>query len=327
MDVACISSMTIESARVDNGQNIRNTEKSTKYNRNPSVEELNAIRKVDVYNNYNDWSIVINRGESPLGNSLGDRFFYDSDEYMKNYFDGKISVKDVCDYFDKCCDLMTEYQSYVEIPSTITDERKAEIVGYVYSLLAYKSTMDGANVCYQKGEELNQNYSNNIKDFAYYDSEIYYKWKDFNQELIKRAESKTFELSGKEFKQEDYINKYPNNGFNLEWSLIFLTTNRVASMVDVHDEPPRNFKLFYKENAYISERNEVTSEYIFWSEEKCQRDKSTIDSNQDDKKIRRSDFWNNILLFETWYGLKNMDYLKYKLLSCKQKDLKYHYRQ
>lgn len=315
MDVNGIGTMTLESVKAENSRNMQNREKNSKYNSKPSMEELNAICKVDVYNNYNDWGIVVNRGESPLGNSLGDRFFYDSDEYMKNYFDGKISVKDVCDYFDKCCDLMTEYQSYVEIPSTITDERRAEIVGYVYSLFAYKSTTEGVKFCYQKGEELNKNYSNDIKDFAFYDSEVYYKWKEFNQEIIERAESKTFELSGKKFKQDDYTNKYPNNGFNLQWSLIFLTTNRVASMIDVNEEPPSNFKLFYKENAYISEKNEVTSEYIFWSKEKCQRDKSTLDSNLDDKKIRRSDFWNNILLFETWYGQKNMDYLKYKLFK------------
>ena len=124
MDVNGIGTMTLESVKAENSRNMQNRETNSKYNSKPSMEELNAIRKVDVYNNYNDWGIVVNRGESPLGNSLGDRFFYDSDEYMKNYFDGKISVKDVCDYFDKCCDLMTEYQSYVEIPSTIKEELK-----------------------------------------------------------------------------------------------------------------------------------------------------------------------------------------------------------
>ncbi len=305
-----------------------------------SEEERNAIFKVDIYNNYNDWNVVVSRGPAIMANSLGDRIFEDSSKLMREYYAGDKNSDDVIEYMDKCCDLMIEYQTYVSKDNILSNDDKESIIGTLRNLFSYCSTIAGVGYCNKQGVELNKQYENQSEDFAYYDSDAYYNWKDLGKVLEDAAYKTSSRIIGYKMNFEKYRSIYPDNGFNLEWSYSNALGSRVACIKDNSLEPPKGFKMFFKDNPYLKNNSLngiINSPLIIWKNGTAKELSIPLvisgagKADHSDGVMRLSSikeissswnscsaFFDNFLIFQKTYGVKYYDLHK-KILHA-QKD-------
>ncbi|MCR4831653.1 MAG: hypothetical protein K5883_09410 [Pseudobutyrivibrio sp.] len=173
----------------------------------------------------------------------------DGSDVFCDYYSGKITRSDLTNFMRKSCDLLIEYNTYCTEDKNLSDSAKEEIIGAVYDMFSDINSRCAVYHCEQEGKSYNSKYNNDL--YAYYDSEIYYDWKDVSQLLLDSATNICSDVLGYTADIESYKGRaYANNSFNLEWSFNNQSTKRIASFVDTTVEPPHNFRFFYKQCAY-----------------------------------------------------------------------------
>lgn len=311
------------------------------YKNDYSEAERNAIFNVDLYNNYNDWNIVVNRGPAVMANSLGDRIFEDSSKIIQEYFEGEKTAEDVEKFMSKCCDLMIEYQTYVTSENSLSDSDKEEIVGAIYSLFSFRNTVQGVAYCSKLGNELNKQYESNDTNYVYYDADVYYNWKQLSQKLTSSANKVVDDVLGYEINIIKHSKKYPDNGFNLQWNFDAALGKQVASLLDTDIEPPKGFKFLFKDMSRADNMTDglmIHCPLRIWSGDLV--DELTISlslpkagdadylggfmnleelQNKYNFSNKEYDFLKNIQVFTRLYGVKNYDSLRNTLKAVQNK--------
>lgn len=323
-----ISSIKLSSQNTNyqNDIDCKVTNKTKIPNRNYSRDEYTAIWKEDIYNNYTNWDAVVYMGESPLANSLACRIQEDTESVFMDFYDGKICESDVKNYMKKACDLLIEYSSYCTPEKEITNYEKEETIGGVYEIFEHMNTLAAVYSCEKTGKEYSKQYGNG-NSFVYYDSDIYFKWKNFSKTLEESAEEIGQYILDENVDFSKYLGRiYGVNDFNLEWSFQN-HEKRLSTMLDCTFEPPQNFKFFYKfTEGNNNNSSKCDCNLIMWLNKEKIETKVPLNmptagvlSREGEQTLLGryskllsndmtiSNFLNNIRIFTPYYGIRYYD--------------------
>ncbi len=216
------------------------------------------------YENYVDCRIVTGMPKSVFGDQFGYDMQDEIGDCMADFYAGKISQDDVRAFFEKCCSSMRSYRTQRNQTTGMNPEANRQIVGEVYEVFAKENQRAARHANYQEGEALNSKYGGKRLDWVYYNSDYYYKCVDGNNMLrgILSDFAEQWELPALDPDEIEANSRLTLDGgfdFNSGWNFEFRNQAGIASMADESVEPPRDFKLFYKENfsmdmVYSSEK-------------------------------------------------------------------------
>lgn len=182
---------------------------------------------------------------------------------MQKYSGGEISKEELKDIFDECCDMYLDMLNQTGVNSD-TDISKEKAVMYTYGIFQYYNCMCSVDKCISMAREIAKDYGYTGKereDFVYYDADIYYEHKE-NKETLTDFVGNMFSTYGLDkLNVEDKIkeaedNSYKANGgitFHGQWSIGYARNGlNICSMTQINDEPPKGFKMFYKQKQNAS---------------------------------------------------------------------------
>ena len=220
-----------------------------------SVEMAEKINKImcECYPNYQ-----VVKG-MPQGGVFADQFGYDmqNDIYycMTDYYAGKISESDVKDYLEECCVSMRIYRTQKCQTSGHNVEDNQQIVGQVYEIFAKMNARAARNANYEEGLAENKAYGGRSDDWVYYNSDYYYQCEE-TKELLQQATlyvTDKWEIPAIDTEEIEKNTGYTLDGgldFNSGWNWQYRNQRGIGSMEDESVEPPKDFKLFYKQNSF-----------------------------------------------------------------------------
>ena len=220
-----------------------------------SVEMAEKINEImcECYPNYQ-----VVKG-MPQGGVFADQFGYDmqNDIYycMTDYYAGKISESDVKDYLEECCVSMRIYRTQKCQTSGHNVEDNQQIVGQVYEIFAKMNARAARNANYEEGLAENKAYGGRSDDWVYYNSDYYYQCEE-TKELLQQATlyvTDKWEIPAIDTEEIEKNTGYTLDGgldFNSGWNWQYRNQRGIGSMEDESVEPPKDFKLFYKQNSF-----------------------------------------------------------------------------
>ena len=224
-----------------------------------SLETAEKINKImcECYPNYQ-----VVKGMPP-GGVFADQYGYDmqNDIYycMTDYYAGKISESDVKDYLEECCVSMRIYRTQKCQTSGHNVEDNQQIVGQVYEIFAKMNAIAARNANYEEGLAENQAYGGRSDDWVYYNSDYYYQCEETKDFLRQAALYVTdqWEIPAIDAEEIEKNTGYTLDGgldFNSGWNWMYRNQTGRGSMEDESVEPPKDFKLFYKEDSSAAEK-------------------------------------------------------------------------
>ena len=190
---------------------------------------------------------------------FADQFGYDmqNDIYycMTDYYAGKISESDVKDYLEECCVSMRIYRTQKCQTSGHNVEDNQQIVGQVYEIFAKMNARAAGNANYEEGLAENQKYGGRSDDWVYYNSDYYYQCEE-TKELLQQAAlyvTDKWEIPAIDTEEIEKNTGYTLDGgldFNSGWNWEYRNQMANGSMEDESVAPPKDFKLFFKQNSF-----------------------------------------------------------------------------
>lgn len=195
----------------------------------------------------------------PQGGVFTDRFGHDmqNDIYhcMTDFYAGKISQSDVKDYLEECCVSMRIYRTQQCQTSGHNIEDNQQIVGQVYEIFAKMNARAARHANYEEGLAENQAYGGRSDDWVYYNSDYYYQCEE-TKELLQQAAlyvTDKWEIPAIDTEEIEKNTAYTLDGgldFNSGWNWEYRNQVANGSMEDESVVPPKDFKLFFKQNSF-----------------------------------------------------------------------------
>ncbi len=197
----------------------------------------------------------------PQGGVFTDQFGHDmqNDIYhcMTDFYAGKISESDVKDYLEECCVSMRIYRTQQRQTSGYNEADNQQIVGQVYEIFAKMNAIAARNANYEEGLAENQTYGRRSDDWVYYNSDYYYQCEE-TKELLQLAAlyvTDKWEIPAIDAEEIEKNTGYIVDGgldFNSGWNWEYRNQTGRGSIEDESVAPPKDFKLFYKEDSSAS---------------------------------------------------------------------------
>ena len=205
------------------------------------------------YENYDNYQLVTGMPKSVFGDQFGYDMQDEIGECMRDFYAGKLSRDEVREFFEKCCSSMRSYRTQRHQTTGTNPEANRQIVGQVYEIFAKENQRAAYLANYYEGEALNSKYGGKKSDWVYYNSDYHYKCVDGNKMLREIMSNfvDQWELPAIDPDEIEANSRFTLDGgfdFNSGWNFEFRNQAGRASIADESVEPPRDFKLFYKEN-------------------------------------------------------------------------------
>lgn len=215
------------------------------FERAKQVDELLC----DVYPNY--------KARATMPKSVfGDQFGYDMQKQigncMSDFYSGKKSQCEVQEFFEECCKSMRIYRTQQCQTNGNNIDDNAQIVSQIYEVFAKENQRAVRNANYNEGLSINNKYGGRPNDCVYYNSDYYYRCEDTKETLRgftqKVAEGwKLSEIDTQEIEDNSKLTLDGGFDFNSGWNWLYRNQVGRASLETENFVPPRDFKLFYKE--------------------------------------------------------------------------------
>ncbi|MBD5507835.1 MAG: hypothetical protein HDR05_07265 [Lachnospiraceae bacterium] len=216
-----------------------------------TAEKINEIM-CECYPNY---QVVKGMPQSVFADPFGYDMQNDIYYCMTDYYAGKISESDVKDYLEECCVSMRIYRTQKCQTSGHNVEDNQQIVGQVYEIFAKMNARAGGNANYEEGLAENQKYGGRSDDWVYYNSDYYYQCEETKDFLRQAALYVTdqWEIPAIDAEEIEKNTGYTLDGgldFNSGWNWEYRNQMANGSMEDESVAPPKDFKLFFKQNSF-----------------------------------------------------------------------------
>ena len=219
-----------------------------------SLETAEKINKImcECYPNY---QVVKGMPQSVFADQFGYDMQNDIYYCMTDYYAGKISESDVKDYLEECCVSMRIYRTQKCQTSGHNVEDNQQIVGQVYEIFAKMNARAAGNANYEEGLAENQAYGGRSDDWVYYNSDYYYQCEE-TKELLQQAAlyvTDKWEIPAIDTEEIEKNTGYTLDGgldFNSGWNWEYRNQMANGSMEDEAVVPPKDFKLFFKQNSF-----------------------------------------------------------------------------
>lgn len=190
---------------------------------------------------------------------FGDKFGHNMQDSIYNcmtdFYAGKISESDVKGYLEVCCVSMRIYQTQQCHTSGYNETDNQQIVGQVYEVFAKMNARAALNANYEEGLAENQANGGGKNDWIYYNSDYYYQCEE-TKELLREAAgyvTDQWEIPAIDPEEIEKNTAYTLDGkldFNSCWNWEYRNQVGRGSMEDESAVPPKDFKLFFKENSF-----------------------------------------------------------------------------
>lgn len=215
------------------------------FERAKQVDELLC----DVYPNY--------RARASMPKSVfGDQFGYDMQKQigncMSDFYSGKKSQCEVQEFFEECCKSMRTYRTQQCQTNGNNINDNTQIVSEIYEIFAKENQRAARNANYNEGLPLNDKYGGKTDDWVYYNSDYYYMCEE-SKEMLRVFTQKVVEawelpvIDTQSIEDNSIFTVDGGFDFNSGWNWLYRNQVGRASLETENFEPPRDFKLFYKE--------------------------------------------------------------------------------
>lgn len=215
------------------------------FERAKQVDELLC----DVYPNY--------KARASMPKSVfGDQFGYDMQKQigncMSDFYSGKKSQCEVQEFFEECCKSMRIYRTQQCQTNGNNIDDNTQIVSEIYEIFAKENQRAARNANYNEGLPLNDKYGGKTDDWVYYNSDYYYMCED-SKEMLRGFTQKVAEawelpvIDTQEIEDNSIFTVDGGFDFNSGWNWLYRNQVGRASLETENFVPPRDFKLFYKE--------------------------------------------------------------------------------
>lgn len=188
---------------------------------------------------------------------FGDQFGYDMQkkitDCMKDYYEGKISQRDVHNYLEECCISMQRYRAGQGQTSGNDAMDKKQIISEVYEIFAKENARSAQNANYKEGAALNETYDGRKDDWVYYNSDYHYQCEEMKQVLQKAVSDMTAkweipDIDTEEIEKNSDLTLDGGFDFNSTWNFTYRNQVGRGSIADESLLSPKNFKFFFKES-------------------------------------------------------------------------------
>lgn len=182
-------------------------------------------------------------------------------EMYDGYYAGTISVEEVKDKFHSIVEAVWEFDDKEGIASKEDKEHYGKIVADVNYFFRFYAVWTASNINHAEGKQIANQYGQpGNRNFLYYNSDYYYQSKEVTDTVFQAA-TKLTEDAGTVLHTKDLQVKYDYfQNFNTAWMRWARYEARMGDMIDPNIEPPRGFKLLYKEFRYTPEEAKAMSE-------------------------------------------------------------------
>lgn len=190
---------------------------------------------------------------------FGDQFGYDMNKKITNcmadFYAGKISQKEVENFFEECYTSMEIYRKQQRQTSGNDIADKQQIVSELYERFAKENARAARVANFNEGKALNVKYGGRNDDGVYYNSDYYYQCEEVREGLRKVVEKMANRLEipaidTEEIEKNSDLTVDGGFDFNSGWNFSYRNQVGRASIEDESMVPPKNFKFFYKENSF-----------------------------------------------------------------------------
>ncbi len=214
----------------------------------PIAQQLEYLRlHGDRFSNYESYS-----GHNKVSEEI--RKMYEG------YYAGTVSIEEVKDKFHSIVEAVREFDDEEGIASKEDMEHYGKIVSDVNYIFRFYSVWTAANNNHAEGKKIANQYGlPGNRNFLYYNSDYYYQSKEVTDAVLQAA-TKLTEDAGTVLNTKGPQVKYDYfQNFNTAWMRWARYESRMGDMIDPNMEPPRGFKLLYKEFRYTPEEANAMS--------------------------------------------------------------------
>lgn len=218
--------------------------------------ELTCVKEfVLTSENYND----IMKVKGMPGSIFGDKFGYEMQKeiagYMKDYYTGEVGKEEVEEFFNECCASMRVYLAQSRHTTGTSEIDNKQILSQIYEMFAKENQRMANYANYQEGMKVNCGYGGDEQtvDWGYYNSDYYYQCEETHQFLKDITQKMAGQWSIPAIDTEEVEDKSKltldgNFDFNSGWNHHFRRQHSRSSIEDESLAPPKDFKMYYKEN-------------------------------------------------------------------------------
>lgn len=223
------------------------------FERSPQISEYPVYDEVTIQHERIGFSDA-----GPFSNMI----LKDITKYLKDYFAGKVSEEDVKAYFEGCFRAMRDYTVNNGLVNAYDKEADQEIIAHVYELLCKGNQLAALQANREEGQEINNKYQNGARlDFIYYNSDYYYKWESTKKMVLDMADKVAADwnvpaIDADEIEKNTVFVIDGGLDFNKGWNCLARDHTNRGNMIDEGLAPPRDFKLFYKQEPYYKDKDE-----------------------------------------------------------------------
>ena len=198
--------------------------------------------------------------------SLGNQLFYDANEIMYDYYDGKLTEEDVKTFFK---DYLYNSVGKAEENNTYQQKQVTVNLSRIYEMFTRGNVRNAVNQNQKEGQQFLKEHGLDSQNEFYYNAKWYWKSEDM-QQLFKDAANEIAEEYGAE--QVDFEAVIENSKYTLEgglsynavWNWMNWQTNRPSPLGDdnyLEEDfvPPENF-IYCSGNTYRTDINDTEIE-------------------------------------------------------------------
>lgn len=182
-------------------------------------------------------------------------------EMYAGYYAGTVSIDEVKDKFHSLVEAIREFDDEQGVASKEDMDHYGKIVSDVNYAFRFYAVLAARNLNHEEGKQIANQYGTpGNRNFLYYNSDYYYQSKEVTDAVFQAASKLTEDVGtvlntkGPQVKYDYFQN------FNTAWMQWARYESRMGDMIDPDMEPPKNFKLLYKEFRYTPEEANLMSE-------------------------------------------------------------------
>lgn len=174
-------------------------------------------------------------------------------DLFEGFYSGSKSIEDVMAEFDILVGKIHELDYEMNVAAKEDTEHYGKIVSSVYQRFKFHLVQQAFCANHTEGKQIADQYGMpGNRNFAYYNSDYYYKSEEIDDLLIQHA-SNMLKDAGTEMPLNTKMANPDFESFNAYMKHWTLYECRQGDIIDVDMKPPRGFVFLYKESRYTQE--------------------------------------------------------------------------
>lgn len=179
-----------------------------------------------------------------------DRIIYKG---LEDFYAGRKTKKDVIELMKQSYESILAKRDEIGEKAMLGQADRKDCLNHVIHSFLLSNVWAAVNANDAEGKNLNLSYANHEDlDYVYYNSSYYYQWKEMKNLLLDAASEFGTEALGSEYTYEEST---VVTDFNKTWNFVCCNEKQISKQLNLSQEPPKDFKFFYKASAYADDKN------------------------------------------------------------------------